>query len=167
MCLIPVCVPICFIWIFMDKLLVFMGQDPNIAMVAGRYAIWLIPSLFAHPFLQSLVRYFMCQSLILPMFLSFSAALCLHVPLCWILIYKTKLGIMGSALSTGLALWFNVILLGIYMRYSSLCEKSRALIFNDVFLTVKEFFSYAFPSAVMVWYCIYNLFLGSLRHFQK
>ncbi|XWS47597.1 hypothetical protein CRYUN_Cryun14cG0165800 [Craigia yunnanensis] len=149
-CLIPVCIPICFLWIFVDKLLVLMGQDHEIAMVAGRYAIWLIPALLAHPFLQSLIRYFQCQSLILPMFLSSSAALCLHIPLCWTLLYKTKLGIIGVALSAGLALWFNVILLGIYMRYSSLCEKSRALIFNDIFLIVKEFFSYGLPSAVMV-----------------
>ncbi|XP_022728016.1 protein DETOXIFICATION 8-like [Durio zibethinus] len=149
-CLIPVCIPICFLWIFMDKLLVLMGQDPEIAMVAGRYAIWLIPALFAYPFLQSLIRYFQCQGLTLPLFLSSSAALCLHIPLCWTLLYKTKLGIIGAALSIGLSLWFNVILLGTYMSYSSLCEKSRALIFNHIFLIIKEFFSYGLPSAVMV-----------------
>ncbi|XVF20709.1 hypothetical protein REPUB_Repub12eG0026000 [Reevesia pubescens] len=148
--LIPICFPICFVWIFVDKLLVLMGQDPEIAMVAGRYAIWLIPSLFAHPFLQSLLRYFQCQSFILPMFLSSSAALCLHIPLCWTLVYKTKLGLIGAAISTGLALWFNVILLGIYMRYSSLCEKSRAVIYNGIFIIIKDFFNYGVPSAIML-----------------
>ncbi|XWS30760.1 hypothetical protein CRYUN_Cryun23aG0017100 [Craigia yunnanensis] len=149
-CLIPVCIPICILWIFMDKLLVLLGQDPEIAMEAGRYVIWLIPALFAYPFLQSFVRYFQCQSLILPMFLSSSAALCLHIPLCWTLVYKTKLGIIGAALSAGSALWLNVILLGIYMRYSSSCAKSRALIFKDIFLCIKEFFSYGLPSALML-----------------
>ncbi|XVE72137.1 hypothetical protein DITRI_Ditri11bG0014500 [Diplodiscus trichospermus] len=149
-CLIPVCIPICFIWIFMDKLLVLMGQEPEIAMVAGRYAIWLIPSLLAYPFLQSLIRYFQCQSLIIPMFLSSSAALCLHIPLCWTLVYKTELGFIGAALSNGSALWLNVILLGIYMRYSSSCEKCRAFIFKDILLCVKEFFSYGLPSAFML-----------------
>ncbi|XP_022771980.1 protein DETOXIFICATION 3-like [Durio zibethinus] len=149
-CLIPVCIPICILWIFMDKLLVLLGQDPEIAMVAGRYAICLIPALFACPFLQSFVRYFQCQSLIFPMFFSSSAAVCLHIPLCWTLLYKTKLGIIGAALSTGIAFWFNVILLGIYMRYSSSCEKSRALIFKDIFSCIKEFFSYGLPSAIML-----------------
>ncbi|OMP04682.1 Multi antimicrobial extrusion protein [Corchorus olitorius] len=91
-----------------------------------------------------------CQSLILPMFFSSCAALCLHIPLCWALVYKTNLGITGAALSVGLASWFNVALLAFYMRYSSSCEKSRAFVFNDVFLSVKEFFSFGLPSAVMV-----------------
>ncbi|XWS75512.1 hypothetical protein CRYUN_Cryun01aG0095800 [Craigia yunnanensis] len=163
-CLIPVCIPICILWIFMDKLLVLMGQDPEIAMVAGKYAIWLIPALFAYPFLQSLVRYFQCQILILPMFLSSSAALCLHIPLCWTLLYKTKLGIIGAALSAGSASWLNVILLGVYMRYSSSCAKSRAFIFEDIFLCIKEFFSYGIPSAVMVcleWWSLEILILLS------
>ncbi|XVF71555.1 hypothetical protein PTKIN_Ptkin12aG0047500 [Pterospermum kingtungense] len=148
-CLIPVCIPICFFWIFMDKLLILVGQDPEIAMVAAQYAIWLIPSLFACPFVQSLVRYFQCQSLIFPMMLSFSAALCLHIPLCWTLVYKMNLGFIGAAISNGFALWFNVILLGIYMRYSSICEKSRAIVFKEIFSCIKEYFSYGIPSAVM------------------
>ncbi|XP_022759955.1 protein DETOXIFICATION 14-like [Durio zibethinus] len=148
--LILVCIPICLVWIFMDKLLILMGQDPEIAMEAGKYAIWLIPALLAYPLLQSLIRYFQCQSLILPMFLSSCAALCLHIPLCWTLVYKTELGLVGAALSTGLVLWFNVILLGIYMRYSSSCEKSRAINFNNIFLCIKEFFRYGLPSTVMV-----------------
>ncbi|XVF71554.1 hypothetical protein PTKIN_Ptkin12aG0047400 [Pterospermum kingtungense] len=148
-CLIPVCIPICFVWLFMDKLLILLGQNPEIAMVAAKYAIWLIPSLFAFPFLQSLVRYFQCQSLILPMFLSFLGALCLHIPLCWTLVYKMNLGFIGAVISNRFALWFNVILLGIYMRYSSICEKSRAIVFKEIFSCIKEYFNYGLPSAVM------------------
>lgn len=56
--------PVCLIWIFMDKILVVIGQDPEIAKVAWRYALWLIPALFAYVILQSQVRYFQTQSLI-------------------------------------------------------------------------------------------------------
>ncbi|KAK8606678.1 hypothetical protein V6N13_052443 [Hibiscus sabdariffa] len=148
--LLPVCLPICFCWIFMDKLLVLLGQNPEIAVEAGRYSIWLMPALLAYPILQSLIRYLQCQSLVLPMFMSSFAAVLLHIPLCWILTYKTSMGMTGAALSTGVALWFNVVLLVIYMRYSSACEKSRAFVFEDVLSCVKEFFSYGVPSAVMV-----------------
>ncbi|OMP04681.1 Multi antimicrobial extrusion protein [Corchorus olitorius] len=148
--LIPVCIPISIVWIFMNKLLVFLGQDPEIAEVACRYSIWLIPGLFAYPFLQSFIRFFQCQSLILPMFFGSWAALCLHIPLCWTFVYKTNLGVTGAALSFGLASWFNVILLAVYIRYSSSCEKSRTFVFNDLFLSVKEFFSFGVPTAVMV-----------------
>ncbi|WMV14816.1 hypothetical protein MTR67_008201 [Solanum verrucosum] len=44
------------LWIFTDKLLILMGQDPSIATEAGKYAIWLIPTLFPYAILQSLVR---------------------------------------------------------------------------------------------------------------
>ncbi|OMO80283.1 Multi antimicrobial extrusion protein [Corchorus capsularis] len=65
-----------------------------------------------------------------------------------------------SLIVIGLASWFNVALLAFYMRYSSSCEKSRAFIFNDVFLSVKEYFSFGLPSAVMV--CLTT---GSLHFF--
>uniref|UniRef100_A0A2N9F6A4 Polysaccharide biosynthesis protein C-terminal domain-containing protein n=1 Tax=Fagus sylvatica TaxID=28930 RepID=A0A2N9F6A4_FAGSY len=51
-----VCLPVALLWIFMDKLLIFFGQDPMISLAAGKYCIWLIPSLFAYGILQSLVR---------------------------------------------------------------------------------------------------------------
>ncbi|KAG5528007.1 hypothetical protein RHGRI_028813 [Rhododendron griersonianum] len=53
--LILVCLPISLLWIFMDKLLVFFGQDPIVSMEAGKYAIWLIPSLFPYAILESMV----------------------------------------------------------------------------------------------------------------
>ncbi|OMO80282.1 Multi antimicrobial extrusion protein [Corchorus capsularis] len=148
--LIPVCIPISIIWVFLDKLLVLLGQDPEISAVARKFSVWLIPGLFAYPFLQSLVRYFLCQGIILPMLWSSFAALCLHIPLCWALVYKANLGITGAALSVGCAHWFNVVLLGMYMRYSSSCAESRALVFRDIFLSIKEFFRFAIPSALMV-----------------
>ncbi|WRX21556.1 Multi antimicrobial extrusion protein - like 10 [Theobroma cacao] len=143
--IIPVCIPICFLWIFMDQLLVLLGQDFEVAMLFNLAYTWIV-YLSISPVI---IRYFQCQGLIPPMFLSSCAALCLHIPVCWILLHKTNLGIIGAALSTGLSFWFNVVLLGIYMRYSSSCDKSRALIFNDIFLSIKEFFSFALPSAVM------------------
>ncbi|KAE8660584.1 putative MATE efflux family protein [Hibiscus syriacus] len=46
--------------------------------------------------------------------------------------------------------WLNVILLGIYMRYSSSCEKTRILVPEDVFASIKELFRFGIPSAVML-----------------
>ncbi|KAK6266591.1 hypothetical protein QUC31_017428 [Theobroma cacao] len=56
----------------------------------------------------------------------------------------------GAALALGLSYWFNVILRGFYMKYLSSCEKTRVLILKDIFLSVKEFFHFGIPSAVMV-----------------
>ncbi|KAA8530603.1 hypothetical protein F0562_005312 [Nyssa sinensis] len=148
--LIVVCLPVCLVWFFMDRLLTFIGQDPSISYEAGRYSIWLIPALFAYAILQSLVRYFQTQSLVLPMLLSSFAVLCFHVPFCWALVYKMELGNIGAALAIGISYWLNVVLLGFYMKYSSSCEKTRCPFSKDVFINIGEFFHLAIPSAVMV-----------------
>ncbi|KAK2415260.1 protein DETOXIFICATION [Trifolium repens] len=59
--LILVCFPISLMWIFMDKLLMLFGQDTEISHVAREYCICLIPALFGHAVLQSLIRYFQIQ----------------------------------------------------------------------------------------------------------
>ncbi|KAK8546593.1 hypothetical protein V6N13_067799 [Hibiscus sabdariffa] len=148
--LVAICFPVSLLWIFMDKLLTLMGQDPQISAVASVYSIWLIPALFGDAILQSLVRYFQSQSQILPLFVTSCASMCLHVPLCWALVHKTSLGYIGAAIAITVALWFNAILLAVYMRCSARCETTRALILGDVFVNIKEFLSFALPSAVMV-----------------
>ncbi|KAE8660585.1 MATE efflux family protein 5 [Hibiscus syriacus] len=137
--ILPICFPMCLVWIFMDKLLVLIGQDPRIAMEACRYARWLIPALFAYAILQSQVRFFLAQSLILPVVFITLVTLGFHVPICWVLVFKSGLGNCGAALAIGLSYWLNVILLGIYMRYSSSCEKTRILVPEDVFACIKDF----------------------------
>ncbi|XP_073309620.1 protein DETOXIFICATION 14-like isoform X5 [Primulina huaijiensis] len=90
------------------------------------------------------------QSLILPMVLSSIAALSFHVPVCWVLVFKANLGIAGAALAIGLSYWLNVVLLALYVKYSSTCERTRAAWSRDVLPSVREFFCFAVPSAVMV-----------------
>ncbi|CAL8997691.1 unnamed protein product [Prunus brigantina] len=151
LCLCLLCVPISLLWIFTDKILQLIGQDPLISNVAHKYSLCLIPNLFSYAVLQSLVRYFQTQSLILPMLYSSCAALCLHVPLCWGLTFKLKLGSIGAALAISFSYWFNVLLLGFYIKYSVACEKTRAHVLSiEVFLNIKEFFRFAVPSALMV-----------------
>ncbi|XP_004497007.1 protein DETOXIFICATION 12-like [Cicer arietinum] len=148
--LILVCIPLSFLWIYIENILVFTGQDPLIAHEAGRFTIWLIPALFAYGILQPLVRYFQMQSLLLPMLLSSCVTLCIHIPLCWALVFKTGLNNVGGAIAMSISIWLNVIFLGLYMRYSSSCAKTRAPISMELFHGIWEFFRFAIPSAVMV-----------------
>ncbi|XP_050223071.1 protein DETOXIFICATION 12-like isoform X2 [Mercurialis annua] len=149
-CLILVCIPLSIIWTFMGKILVFIGQDPIISHEAGKYLMWLIPALFAYAALQPLVRFFQMQSLINPMLLSSCATLCFHIPLCWVLVYKSGLQNVGGALAFCISSWLNVIILGLYMTYSTACAKTRAPISMELFHGIREFFRFAIPSAVMI-----------------
>ncbi|KAM3284613.1 protein DETOXIFICATION 3 [Capsicum chacoense] len=149
--LLLVCIPISILWLFVDKLLIFMHQDPLISAEAGKYSIWLLISLFPSAITQALVRYLLAQSLILPMVLSSAATLCFHVPICWLFVFKLDFGIGGAAFAIGLSCWFNVLLLGLYAKYSSSCEKTRICISREeVFASIREFFPLAIPSACMV-----------------
>lgn len=145
------CIPISVLWIYTEKILILTGQDSVISAEAGKFSIWLIPSLFPHAILQCLVRYLQTQSLILPMVFATIATLCIHLPLSWAFIFKLELGSIGAALSISLSYGLNVIFLAVYVKYSSQCAKTRAPFTKDVFYTVGEFFRFAIPSAVMVW----------------
>ncbi|XP_031110374.1 protein DETOXIFICATION 14-like [Ipomoea triloba] len=150
LCLFLVCIPVLILWIFAGKLLILIGQDPSIAAEAGKYAIWLIPTLFPYAILQSLVRYLQTQSLIFPMMWTAVAALGVQLPICWAFVFKLNLGSAGAALSIGVSYWFNVILILIYVKYSSTCKKSHTSLSREVYSTMGEFFRFAVPSAVMV-----------------
>ena len=146
-----VCLPLTFIWISMEKILVFIGQDPLIAQEAGKFLIWLVPALFAHAIMQPFVRYFQMQSLLLPMLISSCVTLCIHIPLCWALVFQTGMNNIGGALAMSISIWLNVTFLGLYMRYSPTCAKTRAPISMELFQGIWEFFRFAIPSAVMIW----------------
>ncbi|KAK7357712.1 hypothetical protein VNO80_17007 [Phaseolus coccineus] len=145
-----VCLPLTFIWINMEEILVSIGQDPLIAHEAGKFLIWLLPALFAYAIMGPMVRYFQMQSLTLPMLRSSCVTLCIHIPLCWALVFKTGLNNIGGALAMSISLWLNVIFLGLYMRYSPACAKTRAPISMELFQGIWEFFRFAIPSAVMI-----------------
>ena len=110
-----------------------------------------IPNLFAYAILQPLVHYYQTPSLILPLLFSSFAALCFHVPFCWTLVFKLKLGSSAAALASASSYLLDVLMLGEYMKYSFACEKTCAVFSKDVFFSMREFFHFAIPSARMVW----------------
>lgn len=149
--LILVCLPVCVLWIFMDKLLILIGQDPIISLEARKYSMWLIPALFGGAVLKPLTRYFQTQSLILPMLFCSCFIVCFHIPACWTLVYKLELGSIGAALAFCASTWLNVILLGFYVVYSPAFEKTRVPFSKHALLGISEFYGLAIPSSLMVW----------------
>lgn len=117
--LILICFPVSILWIFIDRVLIEGGIGSYISMESCKYAICIIPTLFASTFLQPLLLYFQSQSFIRPMLVSSCATLCFHVSFCWALVCKWELGSTGAALAIGVSYWLNVIMLALFMRFSS------------------------------------------------
>ncbi|XP_062232079.1 protein DETOXIFICATION 10-like isoform X1 [Phragmites australis] len=148
--LILVSIPISLLWVFIGKLLILIGQDPLISKAAGRYIIWLIPGLFAYAVSQPLTKFLQSQSLIIPMLWSSMATLLLHIPLCWLLVFKTSLGFIGASLAISLSYWLNLIMLAAYIRYSNSCKETRSPPTLEAFKGVGVFLRLALPSALML-----------------
>lgn len=146
-----VCFPISLVWIFTDKILIFFSQDPGMSHVAREYCIYLIPALFGYALLQALIRYFQTQGMIFPMVFSSVSALFLHIPICWILVFKLGLGHIGAALAIGISYWLNVIWLWVYIKYSPSCQKTKIVFSTHALHNLPEFCKYAIPSGLMFW----------------
>jgi multidrug resistance protein, MATE family len=149
--LLIVSVPIAIMWVFIPDVLPLIGQDPQIASEAGKYALWLIPGLFAFSVAQCFSKFLQSQSLIFPMVLSSSITLIVFIPLCWFMIYKVGMGNAGAALSVSICDWVEVTVLGLYIKYSPSCEKTRAPLTWEAFRGIGSFMRLAVPSALMIW----------------
>ncbi|KAM0945899.1 putative multi antimicrobial extrusion protein [Dioscorea sansibarensis] len=159
-----VCIPLTILWLFMDKILSVIGQDPLISHEAGKYIKLMIPSIFAYSINQPLMKFLQSQSLILPMLLSSVVTLCLHLPLCWLFVFKFGFGKAGAALSINRSNWTNVLILVLYIKLAKSCERTRAPISVEAIKAVNEFMKLALPSVAMLclqWWSIELLILMS------
>ncbi|KAJ9564384.1 hypothetical protein OSB04_000350 [Centaurea solstitialis] len=148
--LILVCIPVSVSWIFLDKFLILIGQDPLISIQARKFSIYLIPALFSGAILKPLVRSLQTQSLTRPLLVSSALALCINVPLCWAFVFKLKMGSIGAAIAFSVSNWLYLMLIVFYIKFSKLCENTRVTLSMDAIVGIKEFFRFGIPSAVMI-----------------
>ncbi|KAL9856535.1 Protein DETOXIFICATION 10 [Arabidopsis thaliana] len=88
--------------------------------------------------------------MITPLLITSCFVFCLHVPLCWLLVYKSGLGNLGGALALSFSNCLYTIILGSLMCFSSACSETRAPLSMEIFDGIGEFFRYALPSAAMI-----------------
>ncbi|XP_065020645.1 protein DETOXIFICATION 56-like [Musa acuminata AAA Group] len=73
--------PISFLWLNVDRILLRFGQQRDIAGLARRYVTYLLPDLAVTSFLCPLKAYLSSQGVTLPTLFSSAIALAFHVPL--------------------------------------------------------------------------------------
>lgn len=146
-----VSIPLSFIWAYTKSLLILAHQDPLISHEAGIYARFMIPTLFAYAFLQCLTRFLQAQNIVLPMVYCSAITTCLHIPLCWLMVFKSGLGVRGAAVANSISYWINVLLLATYVRFSPSCQKSWTGFSMEALQHLKDFLRLAIPSALMIW----------------
>lgn len=146
-----VSIPLAFIWANTRSILTFLGQDPEISYEAGLYAVYMIPSLFAYGLLQCLISFLQTQNIVFPMMLTSGITTLLHILVCWALVFKSGLGTRGAALANAISYWINVLLLAVYVKFSSSCSKTWTGFSVEALHNIYAFIRLSVPSALMVW----------------
>lgn len=116
-------VPISFLWLNIDKILILFGQREDISMVAKTYLSYLLPDLFIMSCICPLKAYLSAQGMVVPIMLSTSIALAFHVPVN-ILLSKAK-DLEGVAMAGWVTDLFLVILLGVYVLRMETSKQGR------------------------------------------
>ncbi|CAN1768082.1 Protein DETOXIFICATION 16 [Linum perenne] len=143
-------IPLSIIWANTSPILIALGQQQDISLAAGSYVQFMIPSIFAYGILQCLVKFLQTQNIVFPMVLCSAAATLLHILLCWVLVFKLNIGPRGAALSISVSNWVNVLLLSLYVKFSSSCSETWTGFSREAFRDVWSFVKLAIPSAFMV-----------------
>lgn len=112
--LIATSIPICFAWVNISSILLWCGQDPEIARAAHTFIVFCIPDLFLLSLLHPLRVYLRTQGITLPVTYCSAASVLLHVPLNYLLIARLEMGIAGVAVAM---VWTNLNLLLLLSSY--------------------------------------------------
>lgn len=105
--------PISFLWLNVDKILIHFGQQKDISLVAKTYLFYLLPDLVITSFLCPLKSYLSSQTETLPIMLTSALALALHVPIN-IFLAKSK-GLIGVSIAIWVTDFVAMISLAIYV----------------------------------------------------
>lgn len=106
-------IPVSILWLNVDKILIYFGQQKDIAMIAKKYLLFLLPDLAITSFLCPLKAYLNSQSLTVPVMLSTALAVALHVPIN-IFLMKAK-GLEGVSMAAWISDLIIVVWLTVYV----------------------------------------------------
>jgi MATE family multidrug resistance protein len=119
-------IPLAALWIATEPLLVMLGQDENVAELAGSYMLARLPSALGFNLFIALRQYLAGRTIMRPAMWVMLIGNVANLFLNWVLIFghlgSPRLGLLGAGLATGLT---NVLLpvgLWLWIRYFRLHE---------------------------------------------
>ncbi|GAB4829233.1 Protein DETOXIFICATION 29 [Ancistrocladus abbreviatus] len=155
-------------YIFAAPFLRLIGQTEEISAAAGKFAIWMLPQLFAYALNFPIAKFLQAQSRIMAMAVISAVALVLHTFFSWLLMLKLQWGMAGAAAVLNLSWWFIVIAQLVYI-FSGACGRAWNGFSWKAFQELWGFVRLSLASAVMlcleVWYfMVLILFAGYLEN---
>ncbi|KAK7270471.1 hypothetical protein RIF29_23640 [Crotalaria pallida] len=112
--LLTTCIILLPIYIYATPFLKLLGQDNDIAELAGYYSILSIPTMFSNAINLSTQRFLQFQNKVsVIMFIAF-ATLLIHNALLYLFIYVFSWGITGAAMAFNISSWVNAVAQVVY-----------------------------------------------------
>ncbi|TYI43017.1 hypothetical protein ES332_A01G139400v1 [Gossypium tomentosum] len=143
------------IYIWSPPILVLFGETTEISTAAGKFALWMLPQLFAYALNFPLQKFLQAQRKVMVMAWISAMVLVLHVFFSWLLILKLGWGLIGAAITLNTSWWLIVIGQFLYI----LITKSDGawsgfswLAFVDLFGFVKLSLASAIMLCLEFWY---------------
>ncbi|XP_038705162.1 protein DETOXIFICATION 40-like [Tripterygium wilfordii] len=144
------------IYIFSRRVLIFLGQSPEIASAASVFVFGLIPQIFASAANFPIQKFMQAQSIMAPSAYISVVTLIIHVFLSWLAVYKLGFGLLGSSLVLSISCWIVVIAQFGYIVKSEKCKYTWRGFSAQAFTGLPAFFKLSAASAVMLcletWY---------------
>ncbi|KAJ7298193.1 hypothetical protein O6H91_14G069200 [Diphasiastrum complanatum] len=160
------CVPIGFLWLNMQRILVWCGQDKSITLMASTYLLYSLPDLLVQALLNPLRIYLRTQKITSPLTWCAALAVTLHLPINLFLVFQLKMQVKGVALA---AAWtnFNLVLFLIgYLWISGNYKKSWEGWSSSCLKDWRPLLNLAIPSCVSVclewWWYEFMIILSGL-----
>ncbi|KAF6145065.1 hypothetical protein GIB67_013416 [Kingdonia uniflora] len=156
------------VYIFSSLLLKLLGQSAEIADLAGKLSIWMIPQLFAYALNFPMQKFLQAQSKVFAMMWISFGVLVFHSFLSWLCIIKLDMGLLGATLTLNLSWWLMVLGQLAYILSGSFKESWTGFSWL-AFADLSGFLRLSFASAVMLcleyWiYMVLIILVGLLKN---
>ncbi|XP_074314860.1 protein DETOXIFICATION 30-like [Silene latifolia] len=156
------------LYIFATPLLKFIGQTSEISEAAGKFALLMIPQLFAYAMNFPTAKFLQAQSKVMVMAVIAAIALVLHTLFSWLVIVKLQWGLVGAVVVLNGSWWF-IVLAQLGYVFSGRCKGAWTGFSIKAFENLWGFVRLSLSSAVMlcleVWYYVaLVLFAGYLKN---
>ncbi|EMS50614.1 Protein TRANSPARENT TESTA 12 [Triticum urartu] len=150
-------------------LLLALGQDPEVAREAARFALYILPGAFSFAVNFPTAKFLQAQSKVLVLAWIGIAGLCFHVAVTYVLVTVLGWGSAGAALAYDLSLW--AIALGQAAYIIGWCKDGwrgwSMAAFNDMWAFVRLSLESAVMLCLEIWYLgMITVLTGDLQDAQ-
>ncbi|KAL4296852.1 hypothetical protein GQ457_12G022780 [Hibiscus cannabinus] len=158
---------ICFLWINMFDILVYLHQDREIIRIGQRYLLFSLLDLFTNSFVHPIRIYLRAQGITRPVAFASLFATVLHLPISFVLVSHFDFGVAGVAASASVSNFIVLVSMVAYIWVSGIHEPTWEEPSFECLTGWKPLLKLAVPSCVSVclewwWYEIMIVMCGLL-----